>query len=274
MSHSNERSNWFWPTKTKESKLGRCSRTFTWRRHSRRQRGGRSGKRGARDDPNRWGGGGVPIKLLVVLLETRHDAQVSLALGAIVLGLAAQNAVVLVDRVPTKIAAERRSRPQQRTVSQAFGVRSWIDRRRDGSFDGLPSCGAPGQRLGRLGGHSQDGQLLFGRLADLGGQVHGGLPQQDGRLDGERFALLARQQRLRVLLGEVGRRGHLQQRRLGWKRLGRLTLHPHVRHLQVVAGKRGGRLRRTRVLWVAIQWVRVFFQPWLPDQQPTAFLLR
>lgn len=62
----------------------------------------------------------------MVLLETRHNAQVGLALGTVVLGLAAQNAVVLIDRVPTKIAAERRSRPQQRTVSEALGVRSGI----------------------------------------------------------------------------------------------------------------------------------------------------
>lgn len=44
---------------------------------------------------------------LMVLLEAGHDAQVGLALGTVVLGLAAQYPAVRVDCVPAVIAAKR-----------------------------------------------------------------------------------------------------------------------------------------------------------------------
>lgn len=44
---------------------------------------------------------------VVVLVEAGHDAQISATLGAVVLGLATQDAAALVHGVPAEIATER-----------------------------------------------------------------------------------------------------------------------------------------------------------------------
>lgn len=55
---------------------------------------------------------------LVVLLEAGHDAEAGLALGTVVLGLAAQYPAVRVHGVPAEVAAEGGARSDNRTVAR------------------------------------------------------------------------------------------------------------------------------------------------------------
>lgn len=55
----------------------------------------------------------------MVLVEAGHDAQVSAALRAVVLSLAAQDPAALVHRVPAEVAAERRARAHGGRVRRA-----------------------------------------------------------------------------------------------------------------------------------------------------------
>ena len=57
----------------------------------------------------------------MVLLEARHDAQVGLALRAVVLGLPPQDAPVAVRRIPAVVAAQCRAFPGLGTVSELVG---------------------------------------------------------------------------------------------------------------------------------------------------------
>lgn len=66
---------------------------------------------------NRWLiAGRIAVLAFVILLEAGHNTQISLAFGTMVLGFAPQNPTVRIDCVPTEIAAERRSGPNDRTV--------------------------------------------------------------------------------------------------------------------------------------------------------------
>lgn len=69
----------------------------------------------------------VPFRRLplVVLLETWHDAQVRLALRAVIFRLAPQDPPVRVNRVPAEVAAERRARSQRWAVT---GTRRRLER--------------------------------------------------------------------------------------------------------------------------------------------------
>lgn len=53
---------------------------------------------------------------LVVLLKAWHYAQIRLAFGAMVFGFAPQDATVCVDGVPAEVAAQSRTRTNDRTV--------------------------------------------------------------------------------------------------------------------------------------------------------------
>ena len=60
----------------------------------------------------------LPLECLVVLLEAGHDAEVGLAVGAVVLGLPPQDAAVRVRRVPAVVAAQGGSLARLRAVSE------------------------------------------------------------------------------------------------------------------------------------------------------------
>jgi len=58
------------------------------------------------------------VEPLVVLLEAGHNAQVRLALRTMVFRFASQNASMPIDGVPAEVAAQRWSRPDDRTVTR------------------------------------------------------------------------------------------------------------------------------------------------------------
>lgn len=62
--------------------------------------------------------GRLVVQPLVILLETGHNAQIRLALRAMVFRFAAQNASMPVDGVPTEVAAQRRTRSNDRTMTR------------------------------------------------------------------------------------------------------------------------------------------------------------
>lgn len=71
------------------------------------------------------GGSGIFRRLpFVVLLEAGNNAQVCLALGAVVLGFAPQNSPMGIDRVPTEVAPECRALPYHRTVTGTLTVQA------------------------------------------------------------------------------------------------------------------------------------------------------
>lgn len=54
----------------------------------------------------------------MVLLEAGHNAQIRLALGAMVFRFASQNPAMPVDGVPAEVAAQRRTWPDDGTVTR------------------------------------------------------------------------------------------------------------------------------------------------------------
>lgn len=71
------------------------------------------------------GRGGIFRRLpLVVLLEAGHDAEVRLALRAVVLGFPPQDSPVRIDGVPAEVTAQRGALPYHRTMAGPLTVQA------------------------------------------------------------------------------------------------------------------------------------------------------